>query len=54
MLTDYRAMFGGLFQGMLALETSSVQRIFTGVHSAELGLVWAVCSTNAASDEVFA
>jgi len=38
-LTDYRAMFGGLFQRMFALETSSVQRIFTGVHSAELGLV---------------
>ena len=38
-LTDYRAMFGGLFQRMFGLETASVQRIFAGVHSAELGLV---------------
>jgi uncharacterized protein (DUF1501 family) len=38
-LTDYRAMFGGLFQRMFALETASVQRIFAGVQSAELGLL---------------
>jgi uncharacterized protein (DUF1501 family) len=38
-LTDYRAMFGGLFQRMFGLETASVRRIFAGVHLAELGLV---------------
>src|SRR5216684_1368605 len=38
-LTDYRAMFAGLFQPMFGLETASVQRIFAGVHPAELGLV---------------
>jgi uncharacterized protein (DUF1501 family) len=38
-LTDYRAMFAGLFQRMFELETASVQRIFAGVHPAELGLV---------------
>jgi uncharacterized protein (DUF1501 family) len=38
-LTDYRAMFAGLFQRMFGLETASVQRIFAGVHPAELGLV---------------
>jgi uncharacterized protein (DUF1501 family) len=38
-LTDYRAMFAGLFQRMFGLETPSVQRIFAGVHPTELGLV---------------
>ena len=38
-LTDYRAMFAGLFQRMFGLETAGVQRIFAGVHPAELGLV---------------
>src|SRR6266478_1761352 len=38
-LTDYRAMFAGLFQRMFGLEPASVQRIFAGVHPAELGLV---------------
>ena len=38
-LTDYRAMFAGLLQRMFGLETASVQRIFAGVHPAELGLV---------------
>jgi uncharacterized protein (DUF1501 family) len=38
-LTDYRAMFAGLFQRMFGLEAASVQRIFAGVHPAELGLV---------------
>jgi hypothetical protein len=38
-LTDYRAMFAGLFQRMFGLETASVQRIFAGVDPAELGLV---------------
>src|ERR1700736_6640972 len=38
-LTDYRSMFAGLFQRMFGLEAASVQRIFAGVHPAELGLV---------------
>jgi hypothetical protein len=38
-LTDYRSMFAGLFQRMYGLEAASVQRIFAGVHPAELGLV---------------
>src|ERR1700736_3337996 len=38
-LTDYRAMFAGLFQRMYGLDAASVQRIFAGVHPAELGLV---------------
>jgi uncharacterized protein (DUF1501 family) len=38
-LTDYRAMFAGLFQHMFGLETGSLQRIFAQVHPAELGLV---------------
>jgi hypothetical protein len=32
-------MFAGLFQRMFGLEQPSVQRIFAGVHPAELGLV---------------
>jgi hypothetical protein len=38
-LTDYRAMFAGLFQRMFGLETASVQRVLAGIHPAELGLV---------------
>jgi uncharacterized protein (DUF1501 family) len=38
-LTDYRAMFSGLFQRMFGLDNAGVQRIFAGVHPAELGLV---------------
>jgi uncharacterized protein (DUF1501 family) len=38
-LTDYRAMFAGLLQRMYALDAASVQRIFPGVHPAELGIV---------------
>jgi uncharacterized protein (DUF1501 family) len=38
-LTDYRAMFAGLFQHMFGLEEASIQRIFAGAHPAELGLV---------------
>jgi uncharacterized protein (DUF1501 family) len=38
-LTDYRAMFAGLFQHMYGLDVASVQRIFPGVRPAELGLV---------------
>jgi len=37
-LTDYRAMFAGLFQRMYGLDTAGLQRIFAGVHPAELGL----------------
>jgi uncharacterized protein (DUF1501 family) len=38
-LTDYRAMFAGLFNRMYGLDAASVQRIFPGVRPAELGLV---------------
>ena len=38
-LTDYRAMFAGLFQRMYGLEEASIQRIFAGARPAELGLV---------------
>ena len=38
-LTDYRAMFVGLFQRMFGLETASLRRVFASVHAAELGLV---------------
>ena len=38
-LTDYRAMFAGLFQRLYGLDGVSVQRTFPGVHPAELGLV---------------
>jgi len=37
-LTDYRAMFAGLFQRIYGLDTAAEQRIFAGVHPAELGL----------------
>jgi len=37
-LTDYRAMFAGLFQRMFGLDAANLQRIFAGVHPAELGL----------------
>jgi uncharacterized protein (DUF1501 family) len=38
-LTDYRALFAGLFQRIYGLDGASLQRIFAGVHPAELGLV---------------
>jgi len=38
-LTDYRAMFAGLFDRMYGLDAAGVQRIFPGVKPAELGLV---------------
>jgi uncharacterized protein (DUF1501 family) len=38
-LTDYRAMFAGLFQRLYGLDGAGVQRIFPGVQPAELGLV---------------
>ncbi|MGA2058090.1 MAG: DUF1501 domain-containing protein [Bradyrhizobium sp.] len=38
-LTDYRAMLAGLFQHQFGLQPASIQRIFTNVHPAELGLV---------------
>jgi len=37
-LTDYRAMFAGLFQRIYGLDTAAVQRIFAGIRPAELGL----------------
>jgi uncharacterized protein (DUF1501 family) len=39
-LTDYRALFAGLFQRMFGLDGASVQRILAGVRPAELGLVY--------------
>jgi uncharacterized protein (DUF1501 family) len=38
-LTDYRAMFAGLFQRMYGLDAPSIQRIFPGAHAVDLGLV---------------
>jgi len=38
-LTDYRAMFAGLFGRMYGLDGAAIQRVFTGVHPAELGIV---------------
>ena len=38
-LTDYRAMFAGLFERMYGLDQASLQRIFADTHPAELGLV---------------
>src|ERR1700758_1822742 len=38
-LTDYRAMFAGLLGRMYGRDVEAVQRVFTGVHPAELGLV---------------
>jgi len=38
-LTDHRAMFAGLFQRLYGLDGAGLQRIFPGVHPAELGLV---------------
>lgn len=37
-LTDYRAMFAGLFQRMYGLDVAAVQRIFAGIQPADLGL----------------
>jgi uncharacterized protein (DUF1501 family) len=37
-LTDYRAMFAGLFQRIYGLDVAATQRIFAGVRPAELGL----------------
>jgi uncharacterized protein (DUF1501 family) len=38
-LTDYRAMFAGLLGRMYGLDGAAIQRVFAGVHPAELGLV---------------
>ena len=38
-LTDYRAMFAGLFNRMYGLDAASIQRIFPDVKPVELGLV---------------
>ena len=35
-LTDYRAMFAGLFQRMFRLEAASIQRIFAAVRPVDL------------------
>ena len=37
-LTDYRALFGGLFQRAYGLDRANLEKIFAGVHPAELGL----------------
>ncbi len=37
-LTDYRAMFAGLFQRIYGLDAAALQRIFPGARPAELGL----------------
>src|ERR1700760_2339279 len=38
-LTDYRAMFAGLFHRIYGLDTAALQRVFAEVRPAELGLV---------------
>lgn len=38
-LTDYRALFSGLFQRMFTLQSASLQRIFPGVSPVNLGLI---------------
>ena len=38
-LTDYRAMFAGLFRGLYGLDEAALQAIFPGVAPATLGLV---------------
>ena len=38
-LTDYRALLGGLFQRLYGLDQAALQRVFAGVAPADLGLV---------------
>src|ERR1700753_3206147 len=38
-LTDYRAMFGGVFQRMYGLDQGGLQRVFADTHPAELGVL---------------
>jgi uncharacterized protein (DUF1501 family) len=38
-LTDYRAMFGGLLQRMYGLDTAQLQIVFPGISPVDLGLV---------------
>ena len=38
-LTDYRALFAGLFKRMYGLSPESQQRIFANVQAADLGIV---------------
>ncbi len=38
-LTDYRSLFGGLFQSMYGLDAASLQKVFTGVTPSNLSLV---------------
>ena len=39
MLTDYRALFGGLFQRMYGLDQGGLQRVFASVQPRDLGLL---------------
>ena len=38
-LTDYRALFGGLFQRMYGLDQNALQRVFASAQPKELGLL---------------
>src|SRR5208282_3600963 len=38
-LTDYRALFGGLFQRAYGLDRAGVQRVFASVQAKDLGLL---------------
>ena len=38
-LTDYRALFGGLLQRLYGLGDASIQKVFPGIHPKDLGLV---------------
>jgi uncharacterized protein (DUF1501 family) len=38
-LTDYRGLFGGLFQGMYGLDETALQKIFVSVQPTDLSLV---------------
>jgi uncharacterized protein (DUF1501 family) len=38
-LTDYRALFGGLFQRMYGLDQAGLQRVFASVQPKNLGLL---------------
>lgn len=38
-LTDYRALFGGLFQRMYGLDQSGLQRVFASAQPKNLGLL---------------
>ncbi len=38
-LTDYRALFGGLFQRMYGLDQGGLQSVFAAVQPRDMGLV---------------